>query len=194
MPTIKPSHENLTMLFSEKQIQERVIELANEIENTVDPNLPIHLIGVLKGGFIFLADLARAFSRSVTIDFVGCSSYKNDTTPSKPNIYGRPDETLNGKYVLLVEDIVDTGETLNTLRELILKQRPKELHTVCLLDKKIRRKKFTNISYVGFSIENVFVVGYGLDYAQTYRNLPYIAALSTHESDTAPTIASTSSS
>ena len=194
MPVIKSSHKTLTMLFSEKQIQKRVTELANEIENTIDPNLPIHLIGVLKGGFIFLADLARAFSRSVTIDFVRCSSYENDTTPSKPHTYERPTENLDGKYVLLVEDIVDTGETLNTLRELILKQRPKELHTVCLLDKKIRRRRFPNISYVGFSVENVFVVGYGLDYAQNYRNLPYIAALSTHDSDTAPTIASTSSS
>ena len=123
MPVIKSSHKTLTMLFSEKQIQKRVTELANEIENTIDPNLPIHLIGVLKGGFIFLADLARAFSRSVTIDFVRCSSYENDTTPSKPHTYERPTENLDGKYVLLVEDIVDTGETLNTLRELILKQR-----------------------------------------------------------------------
>ena len=167
---------SLVPLFSAHQIQRRVEELAADIEASTPPEITIHLVGILAGGFIFLADLARAFSRPVTIDFARSASYGNGKQPSGFPRWSLEPRDLCGRHVLIVEDIVDTGTTLRALRSRLLAQRPAWLRAVCLLDKPSRRRCEVPIEFVGFTIDDVFVVGYGLDHAEKYRHLPYIAA------------------
>ena len=166
----------LVPLFSADRIQRRVGELAADIEASTPPEVTIHLVGMLAGGFIFLADLARAFSRPVTIDFARGASYGNGKQSSGVTSWSLEPRDLRGRHVLIVEDIVDTGTTLSALRGRLLAQRPAWLRTVCLLDKPSRRRCRVPIDFVGFTIDDVFVVGYGLDHAENYRHLPYIAA------------------
>ena len=166
----------LAPLLSADRIQRRVRELAADIEASTPPEVTIHLVGMLAGGFIFLADLARAFDRPVTIDFARGASYGDGKTSSGDFTLTLEPRKLGGKHVLIVEDIVDTGITLRALRGRLLAQHPRWLRTVCLLDKPSRRQCRVPVDYVGFTIDDVFVVGYGLDYAENYRHLPYIAA------------------
>ncbi len=166
----------LVPLIPADRIQRRVGELAADIEASTPPEVTIHLVGVLAGGFIFLADLARAFSRPVTIDFARCASYGNGKRSSGVTFWSLEPRDLCGRHVLIVEDIVDTGNTLHALRSRLLAQRPAWLRTACLLDKPSRRRRDVPIEFVGFTIDDVFVVGYGLDHAENHRHLPYIAA------------------
>ena len=166
-----------TVLFGEDIIRSRVAELGREISRDYAGKAPI-LVNILKGGFIFLADLVRSIDVPCEMDFMVVSSYE-DRTESSGVVRILSDLGLNieGRHVLVVEDIVDSGLTLEYLRELLLARNPASLRVVTLLDKHERRKVHVPVDYVGFRIPDEFVVGYGLDYAQRFRNLPYITVL-----------------
>jgi hypoxanthine phosphoribosyltransferase len=172
--------EQLRVLVSSKEIQQRVQELGNEIDADY-PEGPIYLVAILKGSFVFLADLSRAIKRhSVRIEFMGISSYgKNKTSSGQVRVTKDLDVNLEGRNVLVVEDIIDSGVTLTYLSRILEQRKPASLRIVTLLDKPERRISPVEIKYVGFKIPDEFVVGYGLDYAEDYRNLPDICVLST---------------
>jgi hypoxanthine phosphoribosyltransferase len=164
------------ILLSEEQIQKRVAEMAADIRGDFPDDL--HVIAVLKGAFVFLSDLIRRLPGRVSLDFMALSSYAKGTTSSgEVRLLKDLDTTLDGRNVIIVEDIVDTGLTLTYLREILRARNPKQLRTACLLSKPSRRRADVKVDYVGFAIQDRFVVGYGLDYAEQYRNLPYIAVL-----------------
>ncbi len=171
-----PKH-SLRVLLSEKQIRDRIGEIAAQIDSDY-PNGTLCLIGVLKGASIFLADLARAIRRPVRIGFVGVSSYGSEKTSSgKVELIRDIDLSVAGCHVVVVEDIVDTGITLTHLLRLIEQRKPQSLRVAALLDKPDRRETPVEIAYSGFSIPNEFVVGYGLDYAEDYRDLKDICVM-----------------
>jgi hypoxanthine phosphoribosyltransferase len=163
-------------LISAEDIQRRVRELAAEISR--DHPLGVHLVGVLKGAYVFLADLARALECDVTMDFMAVSSYGSSTRSSgQVRLLKDLDTPLEGRNVVIVEDIVDTGLTLTYLQEILKARAPRSLRTACLLSKPSRRKVDVTVDYVGFTIEDQFVVGYGLDHHERYRQLPHIAVV-----------------
>ena len=164
------------ILISESQLQTRVKEIAGKISRDYSDRA-VMLIGVLKGSLIFVADLLRNISGDVTADFICVSSYEGARSGGKIKLVMDVKEDLAGKHVLLVEDIVDTGATLAFLQELILARRPASLRTCVLLDKFAARTVPVTIDYRGFSIPEKFIVGYGLDYRERYRGLPYIGVL-----------------
>ncbi|HET9264971.1 MAG TPA: hypoxanthine phosphoribosyltransferase [Vicinamibacterales bacterium] len=165
-------------LITSDRIQARVRELATEIERDYPPEDEIHLVGVLKGGFVFMADLIRAMSARVTLDFIAVSSYAQSRTSSgEVRLLKDLDSRLEGRHVIIVEDIVDTGLTLTYLQDILRARAPRTLRTACLLSKPSRRMVDVSVDYVGFTIEDRFVVGYGLDFAEKYRNLDYIAVV-----------------
>ena len=164
------------ILLSAEQIQKRVAELAGDLRRDFPDDL--HVIAVLKGAFVFLSDLIRHIPGSVSLDFMAVSSYaKGTTTSGEVRLLKDLDFALDGRNVVIVEDIVDTGLTLNYLQDILRSRGPKSLRTACLLSKPSRRKVDVKVEYIGFTIEDRFVVGYGLDYAEQYRNLPHIAVL-----------------
>jgi hypoxanthine phosphoribosyltransferase len=166
----------MQILLSEEQIQKRVAEIAGEIRRDFPDD--VHLIAVLKGAFIFLSDLVRHMSGKVSLDFMAVSSYaKGTTTSGEVRMMKDLDFGLDGRHVIIVEDIVDSGLTLNYLHEILRARNPKSLRTACLLSKPSRRQVDVPVEYIGFSIDDHFVVGYGLDYAEQYRNLAHIAVL-----------------
>jgi hypoxanthine phosphoribosyltransferase len=166
------------ILLTSEQIQTRVAEMGAQIERDYPAGEGIHLVGVLKGGFMFMSDLVRAMSPRVTMDFIAVSSYAKSTKSSgEVRMLKDLDTGLEGRNVVIVEDIVDTGLTLTYLRDILRARAPRSLKTACLLSKPSRRKVDVTVEYVGFTIEDRFVVGYGLDYAEKYRNLSYIAVL-----------------
>ena len=164
------------ILLSEAQIQKRVAEMALEIRRDFPDDL--HVVAVLKGAFIFLSDLIRHMPGHVSTDFMAVSSYAAGTTTSgEVRMLKDLDTALDGRNVVIVEDIVDTGLTLSYLQQILRRRNPKSLRTACLLSKPTRRKVDVVVEYVGFTIADRFVVGYGLDYAEQYRNLRHIAVL-----------------
>jgi hypoxanthine phosphoribosyltransferase len=166
------------ILLSEEQIQQRVAALGAQISRDRMDRGSVHLVGVLKGSFVFLADLVRAIELPVTLDFLAVSSYAAGTTSTgEVKLVKDLDAALDGRHVIIVEDIVDSGLTLSYLQDILRARGPASLATVCLLSKPSRRKVDVPLDYVGFVIEDRFVVGYGLDYAEQYRNLPYIGVL-----------------
>jgi hypoxanthine phosphoribosyltransferase len=179
----------LQVLISREQIQQRVSEMAAQITRDFTGQAII-FVGVLKGAAIFLSDLARQVPLDSTFDFIGVCSYGQQTASAGASPNGGWDSTgevrltkdveqsMAGKNVLLVEDILDTGLTLTYIKKLLLNRQPKTLRVVALLDKPSRRKKPMQADYVGFTIPDKFVVGYGMDYAERYRNLPDICILS----------------
>ncbi|MCL2401018.1 MAG: hypoxanthine phosphoribosyltransferase [Oscillospiraceae bacterium] len=168
------------ILFSEERIKERVVQLGAEITRDYSGKSPM-LIGVLKGSFVFLADLARSIDLDCEIRFLSCSSYGSSTvTTGEVNIKEPLDfdvRQIAGRDVLLVEDIIDSGVTMVELREFFSEFSPASLKICTLLDKVSRREVPIKADYAGFICPDEFVVGYGLDYAEKYRNLPHIAAL-----------------
>ncbi|MBV8830895.1 MAG: hypoxanthine phosphoribosyltransferase [Acidobacteriaceae bacterium] len=168
------------VLLSSHQIQNRVRELAAEIDRDYPHSRPLYLVSILKGSFMFMADLARALNRhNVRIEFMGISSYGSAKTSSgQVKVTRDLDVNIEGQHVLIVEDIIDSGVTLSYLRRLLTQRHPKSLEIVTLLDKPERRIQPVEVKYVGFSIPDEFVVGYGLDYAEDYRNLSDIRILS----------------
>lgn len=166
------------VLISAEQIQTRVQELAARIDAD-HPEGPVYLIGILKGACIFLADLARAMKSPARIEFMGISSYgRGKTTSGEVQVTKDLDVSIEGHQIIVVEDIVDSGVTLSYLRKLLLNRKPKSLRIATLLDKPERRRSPVEVDYVGFQIPDEFVVGYGLDYAEDYRNLPEVRVLS----------------
>ncbi len=164
------------ILISAQQIQGRVAEMAAEIRRDFPDD--VHLIAVLKGAFVFLSDLVRHIPGKVSLDFMATSSYATGTTTSgEVKLVKDLDLTLDGRHVIIVEDIVDSGLTLHYLHEILRARNPKTLRTACLLSKPSRRRVEVPVEYVGFTIEDRFVVGYGLDYAEQFRNLPYIGVV-----------------
>jgi hypoxanthine phosphoribosyltransferase len=164
------------ILFTAAQIQSRVAEMATEIRRDVPDQL--HLVAVLKGAFMFLADLARRLDGEVSLDFIVVSSYAKGTSSSgEIRLLKDLDLTLNGKNVVVVEDIVDTGLTLAYLQGILRARLPKTLRTASLLSKPSRRQTDVQVDYVGFTIEDRFVVGYGLDHDERYRHLPHISVI-----------------
>jgi hypoxanthine phosphoribosyltransferase len=168
----------VTVLLDSAAIQTRIEELAADIEKDYPEGEEIHLVCVLKGGFVFMADLVRRMSARVTMDFIAVSSYGSGTKSSGEVRFQKDlDTSLENRHVIVVEDIVDTGLTLKYLQDVLRSRAPKSLRTVCLLSKPSRRKVDVPVEYIGFTIEDKFVVGYGLDFAEKYRNLPHIAIL-----------------
>ena len=169
--------ERVRVLITGDRIQKRIKSLAQEIRKDF-PNEPLHLVSVLKGGVFFLTDLARNIPGEVSFDFIAVSSYGEKTHSSGQVRLTRDlDSSIEGKTVLVVEDILDTGMTLQYLLRLFQQRKPKHLRVAVLLDKPERRIAAVHADYIGFSIPNEFVVGYGLDYAERYRNLPYVGVL-----------------
>ena len=169
-----------SVLFTPERIQERVGELGAEICAGYPEGREFHLLSVLKGGVVFVADLMRAIARPVTVDFVRLASYGSGTRPAgPPRLTKDLDDDVGGRDVLIVEDMVDTGRTLARLIRLVRARRPRTLRTVALMDKPSRREVEVGVDHVGFTIPDRFVVGYGLDYGERYRNLPYIGVLDT---------------
>ena len=162
--------------LSADDIQTRVHELAADIRR--DHPDGVHFVCVLKGAFMFLSDLVRAIDYAVTMDFMALSSYGNSTRSSgQVQVLKDLDSGLEGRHVVIVEDIVDTGLTLNYLQEILRARGPKSLKTACLLSKPSRRQVDVPIEYIGFTIEDKFVVGYGLDRGEQYRHLPFIGVV-----------------
>ena len=163
---------NLEVLLDAETIAGRVRELAAQISADYRGR-PLRLVGILKGAWVFLADLARHLDLEVTVDFLSIASYGNDSHSSGVvRITKDLDQSIEGLDVLVVEDILDTGHTFEYLRGVLEAHKPKSLKVVTLLDKSSRRVRPVEADYVGFTIPDVFVVGYGLDYSQRYRNLP----------------------
>lgn len=171
------TQQGLEVLYTREQIAERVTQMGAEISRDLAGEKLV-MVGVLKGAALFLSDLARAVDVDATFDFVAVSSYgKGTRTSGAVKLIKDLDEPIEGKNVLIVEDILDTGLTLGYLRKFFLQQRPKSLRIATLLDKPSRRIEKIDADYVGFSIPNLFVIGYGMDYAERYRNLPDICIL-----------------
>lgn len=173
--------ETIKVMYSEEQVDERIRQLGAQISRDYEGK-EVHLICVLKGGAFFLCELAKRITVPVSIDFMSVSSYENSTvSKGVVRILKDFDQPLRGQHVLVVEDIVDTGRTLKYLMELFLDRHPESLKLCTLLDKPDRRLVDIKADYTGFVIPDEFVVGYGLDYAQKYRNLPYIGTISFDE-------------
>jgi hypoxanthine phosphoribosyltransferase len=168
-------------LISESQINQRVRDLAEEISRDYEGKIPT-LVSILKGGIIFLTDLMRHLTVLHEIDFMSVSSYDSGMeTTGVVRILADLSRNIEGKDVIIVEDIVDSGLTLDYIRHILLARHPKSLKICTLLDKKARRRVEVPIDYIGFEIPNEFVIGYGLDYHERYRNLPYVAIMVPNE-------------
>lgn len=161
-------------LFTTRQIQSKVKELAGRISEDY-AGKEILAVGILKGACIFFSDIVRSVEVPLTIDFIIASSYLKAESSGEVKVYYDIRGDISDKHVLLIEDIVDTGITLNHIRERVLERCPKSLKICAFLDKKERREVEISLDYIGFEIPNKFVVGYGLDYDDKFRNLPYIS-------------------
>ena len=162
-------------LISEKEVKARVRALGLEIENDYRDKGDIILVGLLRGSVVFLADLAREIDLEAKIDFMVVSSYGNEMESSREvRINKDLEEDIRDKNVIIVEDIIDTGYTLEKVKDYLNLKSPSSLEICTLLDKPERREVTVDVKYVGFKIPDVFVIGYGIDYAQKHRNLPYI--------------------
>lgn len=164
------------VMISEAEIKSRVAELGKQISDHYrDSGSDMVLVGLLRGSFMFMADLCRTIEVSHEVDFMTASSYGNGTSSTRDvKILKDLDEDIRGKDVLIVEDIIDSGNTLSKVREIFSLRGPKSLAICTLLDKPSRREVDVPVEYVGFAIPDEFVVGYGIDYAQRYRHLPYV--------------------
>ena len=169
--------ETIKVLLSEEDVDARIAELGAQISKDY-AGKTIHLICILRGGVFFTCELAKRITVPVSIDFMSVSSYGNSQESSGiVKIVKDLDEPLEGKHVLIVEDIIDSGKTLNHLIPMLLTRKPADIKLCALLSKPERRQVEVHIDYLGYEIPDKFVVGYGLDYAQKYRNLPYIGTV-----------------
>ena len=172
----------MKVLIPAAKIQERIAELGAEIDRDYPSGEPVYLIGVLKGACIFLADLARATNVPARIEFIGISSYgKGKSSSGEVKVTKDLDVSVEGHHVIIVEDILDTGLTLSYLVKLMAQRKPKTLRIATFLDKPDRRQSPVQVNYVGFKIPDEFVIGYGLDYAEDYRNLKDVCVLSEND-------------
>ena len=175
--------ERISVLIPEEKVNQKIKEMAEQISQDYEGK-ELHLICILKGGVFFACELAKHITVPVSVDFMQVSSYEDGTKSSGiVRIKKDLDDTLEGKEVLIVEDIIDTGNTLYYLMPVLQQRKPKSLKLCALLNKPDRRRKDVEISYLGFTIPDEFVVGYGLDYAQKYRNLPFIGVVELDEEE-----------
>ena len=169
--------EKVRVLIPEEEVERRICEMGKEISDQYQGE-GVHLVSVLKGGVFFTCELAKRMTVPVSLDFMSVASYGNDTKSSGVvKVIKDLDEAIEGKHVLVVEDIVDSGRTLRYLLENLKRRNPKSLKLCTLLDKPERRVTEVHVDYTGFQIPDEFVVGYGLDYRQRYRNLPYVGVV-----------------
>ena len=169
--------EKIRVMYSEQEVADRIQEIADQINKDYEGK-EIHMIGILRGGCYFMCELSKRITVPVTIDFMSASSYGMSTTSSGVvKIVKDLEESIVGRNVIVVEDIIDTGRTLSHLLKMLEERGPESLKLCTSLDKPDRRVVQVNIDYNGYSIPDEFVVGYGLDYAQKYRNLPYIGVV-----------------
>lgn len=167
----------IDIMISEEEIQKKVVELANKIQKDYEGQ-ELLVVGILKGANVFVADLIRKLDLDIKLDFMSVSSYGNSTESSGTvKIIKDLDTDIKDKNVLIVEDIIDSGLTLNNLVKALETRNPKSLKLCTLLDKPERRTSDIFVDYVGFEIEDKFIVGYGIDWAEKYRNLPYIGVV-----------------
>lgn len=172
------SAAKLRVLIPATELQIRIRELGEQISNDYATDTPLFLVCILKGAVHFLADLSRNIHRNVHIEFMGISSYgKGRATSGQVKLTKDLDQSIEGADVLVIEDIVDSGVTLNYLEHVLQQRKPRSLNIATLLDKPERRLRPVNVKYVGFQIPDEFVVGFGLDYAENYRNLPDVCVL-----------------
>ena len=170
-------NDHIEVLISEQEVEAKICELAKQI-NEKYAGKELHLVVILKGSVFFACDLAKRLTMPVTMDFMSVSSYgAGMVSAGKITIKKELDEEITGKNVLIIEDIIDSGNTLFHLKNLLLARNPESLEIITLLDKPDRRTAAVETDYVGFMIPDKFVVGFGLDYAQRYRNLPYIGVV-----------------
>ncbi|UXI01673.1 hypoxanthine phosphoribosyltransferase [Photobacterium sp. TY1-4] len=163
------------VMISEQDVQARIQELGQQITEHYKDSENLVMVGLLRGSFVFMADLARAIHLTHEVDFMTASSYGNTMESNRDvRILKDLDDDIKGKDVLLVEDIIDTGNTLNKVREILTLREPNSIRICTLLDKPERREVHVDVTWVGFAIPDEFVVGVGIDYAQKYRHLPYI--------------------
>lgn len=163
------------VMISEQEVAQRIRELGQQITEHYQGSSDLVLVGLLRGSFVFMADLARQIHLTHQVDFMTVSSYGNSMQSSRDvRILKDLDDDIKGKDVLLVEDIIDTGNTLNKVKEILALREPKSIRICTLLDKPTRREVDVEVNWVGFEIPDEFVVGVGIDYAQKYRHLPYI--------------------
>lgn len=163
----------MDVLINESRIEKRLDEMAKEIDKAYEGK-EIILIGILKGSVVFMVELAKRMKTKVQFEFIEVSSYEGTESTGRVKIVKDIKNSIEGKDVLIVEDIIDTGITLTFLKEYLLLKKPNSLKIATLLSKPSRRIKELDVDYIGFKIEDKFVIGYGLDYNQNYRNLPYI--------------------
>lgn len=169
--------ETIKVMVSEEDVEKRIAELGRQISEDYEGK-SVHLICILKGSVFFMCELAKRITVPVTMDFMSVGSYGDGTTSSGIVRIGKDlDEALEGKDVIIVEDIIDSGRTLYYLMDVLQQRKPNSMRLCTLLDKPDRRVRDVEVDYVGFCIPDEFVVGYGLDYAQKYRNLPYIGVV-----------------
>lgn len=169
--------DKIKILITEEEVDKKIKELGNQISKDYEGK-EVHLICVLKGGAYITCELSKRITVPVSLDFMSVSSYGNGTVSSgRIKIIKDLDDPIEGKDVLIVEDIIDSGRTLNNLLELLKSRKPNSIKICTLLDKPERRVTDVTVDYVGFNIPDEFVVGYGLDYAQKYRNLPFIGVV-----------------
>ncbi len=165
------------VLLTEERLAAKVAELAQQLREDYAGKNPV-LIGILTGSFVFMTDLIRALAMDLTVDFMAVSSYEDGTVSSgKVRLLKDCSHDISGRHVLIVEDIIDTGLTLEHMVQILRDRKPASLRICCLLDKPSRRRVEVELDYVGFEIPDEFVVGYGLDFAEKYRNLPYVGIL-----------------
>ncbi|EJL6985606.1 hypoxanthine phosphoribosyltransferase [Vibrio cholerae] len=163
------------VMISEQEVAQRIRELGQQITEHYQGSSDLVLVGLLRGSFVFMADLVRQIHLTHQVDFMTASSYGNSMQSSRDvRILKDLDDDIKGKDVLLVEDIIDTGNTLNKVKEILALREPKSIRICTLLDKPTRREVDVEVNWVGFEIPDEFVVGVGIDYAQKYRHLPYI--------------------
>ena len=175
--------ERISVLIPEETVDEKIEELGRKISEDY-AGKEVHLICILKGGVFFACELAKRITLPVSLDFMQVSSYGDATSSSGiVRIKKDLDDTMEDKEVIIVEDIIDSGRTLHYLIPVLMQRNPKSLHLCALLSKPDRREKEVTIDYLGFEIPDEFVVGYGLDYAQKYRNLPYIGVVHPEEEE-----------
>ncbi|HJC14952.1 MAG TPA: hypoxanthine phosphoribosyltransferase [Candidatus Fusicatenibacter intestinigallinarum] len=175
--------EKIRVLLSEEEVDRRIQEIGEQINRDYEGK-SVHLICVLKGGVFFMCELAKRIKVPVSLDFMSVSSYGDETSSSGVvRIVKDLDQPLEGKDVIIVEDIIDSGRTLYYLMDILKKRNPKSMRLCTLLDKPERRVKDVKVDYTCFNIPDEFVVGYGLDYAQKYRNLPFIGVVEFDDAD-----------
>ncbi|MBQ7425032.1 MAG: hypoxanthine phosphoribosyltransferase [Lachnospiraceae bacterium] len=170
-------NEKFEVMISQEELEKRIKEMAAELDKEYEGRV-VHLIGILKGSVMFMSELAKNMKSEMTMDFISVSSYGDGTSSSGIVRLNKDlDETIEGKDVVIVEDIVDSGRTLSYVRRLFEDRKPKSLKIITLLDKPDRRVVDCRVEMSGFVIPDKYIVGFGLDYAQKYRNLPYIAEI-----------------